>query len=356
MLPPMTTQATSPVYDGPANWKGSEIKDSDQWHFHLTQAHVDEVKSAVQKSMVDGIEIVDIKQKNFELPTLGVDLDRLYQGIVFGRGFVVCHGMPVADFNREEVIRAWVGVGSHLGEPVSQNAKGHIIGHVKDLQRDPTHKNQRTFGTNERQPYHTDSCDIVGLLCLKTPRSGGLFSLTSSIAVYNEMMQRRPDLVKILEQPFVHDRRGEVPEGKEDTFEMAAYYHCKGRLLCFMDRNFIKAAQTHDYVLRLTEDQIDAIDMLEAIAAEDGFFLDLEWARGTFAFVHNHQIFHSRTAYEDFDEPERRRHNLRLWLSAKRGWELPGEFAERYGEIAIGKKRGGIVVPGMTLTTPFEAE
>ncbi len=352
----MMTQAALPTYDGPANWKGSDINDSDEWHFHLTEIHIGEIKSTVQKSMDDGIEIIDIKQGNFELPTLGAELERLYQDVVFGRGFVVCHGMPVKDFNREEVIRAWIGAGSQWGELVSQNAKGHIIGHVKDLRRDPTDKNQRTFGTNERQPYHTDSCDIVGLLCLKTPKSGGLFSLTSSVAVYNEMMKRRPDLVKILEQPFVNDRRGEVPEGKEDTFEMAAYYHYQGRLLSFMDRNFINAAQTHDYVPRLTKEQVEAIDMVEAIAEEDGMYLDLEWEPGAFAFVHNHQIFHSRTAYEDFDEPERRRHNLRLWLSAKNGWELPADFAERYGEIAVGKKRGGIVVPGMKLTTPFEAE
>lgn len=143
----MTTQAASPLYDGPANWKGSHIKDSDQWHFHLTETHMGEVRSAVQKSMVDGIEIVDIKQENFELPTLGADLDRLYQDVVFGRGFVVCHGMPVEDFNREEVIRAWIAVGSHWGEPIFQNAKGHIIGHVKDLRRDPTNKNQRPFGS-----------------------------------------------------------------------------------------------------------------------------------------------------------------------------------------------------------------
>ena len=147
-----------------------------------------------------------------------------------------------------------------------------------------------------------------------------------------------------------------MPEGKEDIFEMAAYYHYRGRLLSFMDRNFINAAQTHSYVPRLTMEQVEAIDMLEAIAEEDGMYLDLAWEPGAFAFVHNHQIFHSRTAYEDFDEPERRRHNLRLWLSAKKGWELPPDFAERYGEIAVGKKRGGIVVPGMTLTTPFEAE
>ncbi len=343
-------------YDGPANWLGSEIKDSNEWHFNLTATHVDEIKYAVQKSIDDGIDFIDLDAQCFELPTLGTELARLYQDVVNGRGFFVGHGVPVEDFNREEVIRAWIGIGTHLGDPLPQNAKGHIIGHVKDLRRDANAKNQRTFGTNERQPYHTDNCDIVGLLCLKTPKSGGLFSLTSSYAVYNEMMKRRPDLVEVLEQPFIQDRRGEVPEGKQDTYEMAAYYHHKGRLLSVIDRNYVNAGQAHDYVPRLTRDQVDALDMLEAIAEEEGFYVDLEWSPGTFAFVHNHQMFHSRTAYEDYEDIDKMRHNLRLWLSTRTGWELHPEFEERYGEIEVGKKRGGIILPDIELTTPFEAE
>jgi len=352
----MNTQTIQQVYDGPANWMGSDIKYSDEWHFHLTDIHVSEIRKAVRKSMEDGIDIIDLNSYNFKLPTLGAELERLYQDVVNGRGFFVGHGMPVADFNREEVIRAWIGVGTHLGDPLPQNARGHILGHIKNLRRDSTHKNQRTFGTSERQPYHTDNCDIVGLLCLKTPKSGGLFSLTSSYAVYNEMLKRRPDLVKVLEQPFIQDRRGEVPAGKQDTYEMAAYYHHKGRLLSVIDRNYVNAGQTHDYVPRLTRDQVDALDLLEAIAEEEDFFIDLEWSPGSFAFVHNHQMFHSRTAYEDYEDIDRMRHNLRLWLSARTGWELHPGFEERYGEIAVGEKRGGIILPGIQLTTPLEAE
>ena len=268
----MFTQRQTNIFEGPANWKGKDIRESDEWHFHLTDTHVLEIVEAVEKSMQDGIDIIDLTKENFELPTLGYELERLYEDVINGRGFFVGHGMPTADLNREEIIRAWIGMGTHLGDPLPQNAKGHILGHVKDLRADPTDKNQRTFGTSERQPYHTDNCDIVGLLCLKTPKSGGLFSLTSSYAVYEEMLKRRPDLLKVLEQPIVQDRRGEVPEGKQDTYEMAAYYQHKGRLLSVIDRNYVKAAQVHDYVQPLTQDQNDALDMMEAIAEEDGFF------------------------------------------------------------------------------------
>ena len=344
------------ISESPANWKGESIRNSLEWHFHLSEDHIDEIRGAVGKSMRDGIEIVDIDADNFTLPGLRDDVARLSEEVINGRGFFVGHGIPVSEFDREELIRAWIGLGAQFGDLLPQNRKGHIVGHIKDLRRDPSDKNQRTYGTSERQPYHTDNCDIVGLLCLKTPKSGGLFSLTSSYAVWLEIQKRRPDLIEVLERPFVQDRRGEVPVGKQDIYEMAAYYHHEGRLQSVIDRNYVKAGQMHDHVPRLTREQIEALDLLEAIAAEEAFYVDLEWSPGTFVFVHNHQIFHSRTAYEDFQEPERMRHNLRLWLSAPNGWELHPQFEERYGEIKVGKKRGGIVLPDVVPTVPFEAE
>ena len=89
---------------------------------------------------------------------------------------------------------------------------GHVLGHVQDLGLDVADPNVRIYQTNERQTYHTDSCDIVGLLCLKTAQSGGLSALVSSTTIFNEMRRRRPDLLKLLFQPLATDRRGEVPE------------------------------------------------------------------------------------------------------------------------------------------------
>ena len=137
---------------------------------------------------------------------------------------------------------------------------------------------------------------------------------------------------------------------------MAALYHHEGRLLSVIDRNYVNAGQAHDSAPRLPRDQVDALDMLEAIVEDEKFNLDLERSPGTFAFVHNHQMFHSRTADEDYPEIDRIRHNLRLWLSARSGWELHPQFEERYGEIEVGKKRGGIILPVIQLPTPMEAK
>jgi hypothetical protein len=98
------------------------------------------------------------------------------------------------------------------------------------------------------------------------------------------------------------------------------------------------------------------MDLLDELAADPDLHLDMAFEPGDIQFLHNHQILHARTAYEDHPESERRRHLLRLWLSAPNGRELPPAFAERYGEIRLGRRRGGIVVPGQIPSAPLEAE
>ncbi|TDJ34821.1 MAG: TauD/TfdA family dioxygenase [Gammaproteobacteria bacterium] len=343
-------------YEGPANWRGPNIRNSEDWHINLTKSHISEIKKAVQRSIDNRIPILELIPECFHLPRLAQVLQTTYQELLYGRGFVVFHGMPVQDLNREEIIRAYVGIGSWLGEPVPQNQKGHILGHVKDIGFDHTNPQTRIYGTSYRQLYHTDGSDLVGLLCLQKAKSGGVFSLASSVAIFNEIARRRPDLAKVLSSPFVVDRKGEVPDGKQDTYEIEIFHHYKHRLLTIHDRVFINAAQHRDYVPRLTDQQIEALDLLDDLAGSEEFRLDYEWQQGDMNFAHNHQILHARTGYEDYPELDRKRHLLRLWLSTKDGWELPPIFAEKFGTVERGQRRGGIHVPGMKLTVPFEAE
>ena len=352
----MVQSKALPDYEGPANWRGSNIRNSQDWHINLTQSHTSEIKSAVQRSIDEGIPVLDLNPACFPLPRLAPVLKVTYQELLYGRGFVVFHGMPVQDLNREEIIRAYMGIGSWLGEPVSQNKKGHVLGHVKDIGSDHTNPQTRIYGTSYRQLYHTDGSDLVGLLCLQRAKSGGVFSLASSVAIYNEIARRRPDLVRVLSSPFVVDRKGEVPDGKKDTYEIEIFHHHKRRLLTIHDRVFINAAQHRDYVPRLTDQQIEALDLLDDLAGSEEFCLDYEWQQGDMNFAHNHQVLHARTDYEDYPELDRKRHLLRLWLSTNDGWELPPVFAEKFGSVAQGQRRGGIHVPGMTPTVPLEAE
>jgi hypothetical protein len=341
---------------GPAAWYGSALADSDEWIYRLSNADIDEIDAAVAGIRHRGLAMSQMTKGDFRLPHLGPVLEDIQREVVSGRGFVLVRGVPVERYARPEVAVAYLGIGLHFGWPVSQNARGHLVGHVRDMGLDPTDPNHRLYATGARQQFHTDSCDIVGLLCLQPALEGGLSSIASSVTIYNEMLDARPDLVPVLERPFVLDRKGEIPAGKGPYYELPVFHHFAGYLTTVYAREFIDCAQRFDEVPRLTAEQVEAMDVLDALAAREDIRLDMTLAPGDMQFLHNHQILHARTAFRDHPEPERKRHLLRLWLAPPNARPLPPAFAERYGTIEAGTRRGGISVPGVTPWVPLDPE
>src|SRR5262245_56773955 len=217
---PPDTNATAPMraaIRGPSAWIGAEMRHREaEWTYRLSAVENAEIDTAGRGVQARGVDIADIRRQDFPLPTLGRVLDRLRGEVLDGRGFVMLRGMPVEHRSIEENATAFWRVGAYFGNARSQNAKGHLVGHVYDLGvgLSETNPNLRSSATAERQNFHIDRCDVVALLCLRRAKSGGLSSIVSSMAVHNEMARRRPDLLERLYQPFPVDRRGEVPEGK----------------------------------------------------------------------------------------------------------------------------------------------
>ena len=338
--------------DDPAVWYRGDWEERDDWIIELSDEEIQELKDAV--SLSKAIPIVKMSASSFTLPAFASRIRELRHELIYGRGFVVLRGLPVHEWDRESSARAYYGIGCHLGVPVSQNAQGHLLGHVYDLGLDPMDPVNRVYQTNYRQLFHTDSTDIVGLLCLQPARSGGQSSICSSSTIYYEIAERRPDLLRVLCRRFHIDRKGETPEGEDETYEMAVFYPAEERVICIYARDFINAAQRHPYIPPLTTEQIEALSLVDELASSDDLRLDIDFLPGDIQFLHNHQILHARTSYEDWPEPERRRHLLRLWLSTADGRSLPSDFEARYGKIELGQPRGGIRVPGATLQAPLE--
>ena len=343
--------------EGPSAWYGSEMSTRpDEWTYLLTQENLDEIQYAVDAARKTGASILDVSKDEFPLETLGAALQRIQDEVVNGRGFVLIRGLPVWDLEIEESAIAYFLIGSYLGWAIPQNGKGHVLGHVRDIGLDPTNPTHRIYGTTARHLYHTDSCDIVGLLCLQKAKKGGLSKIASSVTVHNEMVRSHPDLVEVLNEPFYTDRKGEIPEGKAPTYEMPIFHPYGGVLTTTYNRDFITAAQRFDDVPRLTDEQIEAMDMLDELADSDHIRLDMDFRPGDMQFIHNHQVLHARTPYEDYPEPERKRHLLRLWLTPPNARPLPPVLAERFGNIEVGPTRGGIRTPGQVLSAPLQPE
>lgn len=353
MLPARPAPARR-LIDGPSAWTGAEMrKRESEWTYRLSPSHVAEIEAALQAVRARGLDIADISRDDFPLPTLGPVLERLRAEVLDGRGFVLLRGMPVENRPIVESATAYWGVGTHFGSARSQNAKGHLLGHVYDLggssATDPT---VRSYATAERQNFHIDRCDVVALLCLRRAKSGGASAIVSSMTLHNVMAERRPDLLERLYQAFPVDRRGEVPEGKAPFYEAPVFNEYAGTLSVLYSRLHIGSAQRFPEARRLTAEDYAALDMLGELAADPELRLDMNFMPGDIQLLHNHTILHARTAYEDWPDVERKRHLLRLWLAPASARPLPPVFAECYGDLTIGD-RGGIICKGTSLHAPL---
>jgi hypothetical protein len=161
-----------------------------------------------------------------------------------------------------------------LGIAVPQKAGEHLLGHVRDLGNNSAYTMTRSYTTSSRQEFLTDSCDMVSLLCLYPSKSGG------ASAIWNEVLDRRPDLAHVLTKPFTFDRKGEVPPGKQTTYELPIFHDHAGEITAIYAHAFIKATQTRLDAQRLAAQQIEAMDLVDHLANDDAIRLDMDFQPG----------------------------------------------------------------------------
>lgn len=349
----VTQEVAEPEAHDRSVWYGAELEGREDWIYSLSEAEIAEVEKVAGELRRSEVDLTEITAKDVPLPTLAPQFKNMLDDVVNGRGFVLIKGLPVGRWTRREAAVAFLVIGVHLGNLRMQNAEGHLLGHVRDLGRSSEDPNTRIYQTRERQTFHTDSCDVVGLMCLQTAKSGGLSSLVSSTTIFNEMRRRRPELLNVLLQPIETDRRGEVPEGSKPYFNIPVFNYYDGLVSAIYQRQYIESARRFPGVKPLTALQIEALDLFDQLANDPKLNLMMELEPGDIQLVHNHTILHDRTAFEDYPEPERKRHLLRLWLAPPEARPLPEVYKERFGSITPGD-RGGVIVAGAKPTIPFD--
>ena len=298
----------------PAAWRAADVARADAWTDTLAPEDVVELERAADAVRGRGIAMGAMRRDDFPLPTLAARVATWRRELTDGRGFLVVRGLPVERWSEEQASIAYWGLGLHLGRPGAQNPQDDLLGHVVDTGEDGANPYVRRYRTAGDIAYHCDLADVVGLLCLRTAKTGGASRIVSSVAVYNELLRRRPDLVARLYEPFQLDRRDEHGGGPP-CVPVIPCRHAGGRLRTFYHSDYFRSAVRHAAVAPFTADERTLLDLYEAIANDPDLYLDMQLAPGDMQLVSNHVILHARTAYEDHPEPERRRHLLRLWLS-----------------------------------------
>jgi hypothetical protein len=329
-----------PVVDAAA-WYAKDLDGSDAWIYRLSQDEIAEIEAAVAGVEKRGLVLMDVTDKQFPLPRFSAALKDILAELMDGRGIAVIRGLPTEGRTRFQTACAYWGIGSHLGKPVSQNGQGHLLGHVRDIGEDYT--KARGYGTSAELAFHCDRCDVAGLLCLHPAKSGGLFRVTSSVTLYNEILKQRPDLAQELLQPFYMTRNAEIKVTETEPFmRLPLFSFHEGYFTARGAGTTVEKAQGMPGVPKLTDKQKEALALYRGLALDH--HLPNPSEKGDMTFVMNHVTVHSRTEFEDWPEEDRKRHLMRLWLNNGQRPLSPANKSEN----------AGLVMARTVLQTPLE--
>jgi hypothetical protein len=248
-----------------------------------------------------------------------------------GRGLVMLRGFPLDTMSEDELGIVYWAIGTYFGRGVSQSPMGDRLGYVTDVSEPG--KRERGYRSASELRLHTDSDDIVGLLCIRQAKSGGMSRLASAVAIHNEIAATRPDLLAPLYEGFRYHWFGEQPpgEGTVTSYRIPVFCKVDGLLsVCFL-REFIEMG-ADELGEPLTDKEIEALDTFEEIANRDDVQLTYRLEPGSASFINNYTVLHSRTGFEDWPEPERRRLLFRLWLKAEPSRPVHPNLRRYYGD------------------------
>jgi hypothetical protein len=335
----MVTVLTEPVV-GPPAWLGPDLQDDDRWIRTLDPSGVEEIDAAVRAVEARGLSI-PFSKEDFPIPGVEAFLGEIPSILEDQHGFVLVRGIDRSRYTVAQCEIIYWGVGVHLGTPISQNTRGHLLGHVRDEGKSFDDPTVRGYQTAAKMDFHADQLpvDILGLFCVRAAASGGASALVSVGAVHNVLREERPDLLEVLYEPFNLDWRGEEPEGELPWYTSPMFSYADGKVTSrITSRQYFNTVTRYGEELGLTDLQREALDAVQEVANRPELRLSMMMEEGDMQFLNNHAILHAREAFEDHDDPDLKRHLLRMWIALPAGLRrrlAPG-LADRYRYVEMG--------------------
>ena len=281
----------------------------------------DEALAEIQRLAVffadNPLPILQRRLDELELPACRALMAQMKSILDDGVGFAVLERLPMDDFPLEIMLQVYWTLGQCIGRPVAQKWNGQMIYDVRDTGADYAY-GTRGSHTSVELVFHTDNAfarvlpDYVGLLCRNPAKSGGVSRFCSLYSVHRRLLDRFPAQLERLYQPMFFDRQMEHAEGAPPVC-LAPYFSWRhGRLFARANSSLVRkgyevAGEPMDAALAA------ALDAVDEVCAADDLWYESPLARGQVQYLNNHEIGHYRSAFEDYDEPERKRHLYRLW-------------------------------------------
>jgi hypothetical protein len=349
------TQTRPTPLTGRQAWTGAELAASGDWIRTLDDGHRDEIDAALRHLEALGRPLFGFGRAEFPLARTAALLGEIADELENGRGAVRLRGLPVARYSEDQLRRIFWGIGRHLGTAVYQNARGEIMGEVRDEAKLATKTYDETAeGTvasararsRSTGPlrWHTDRCDVIALLCVRNAQAGGVSKLASIATIHNEMLARRPDLLALLCEDYWRSRPAdEDGHAGGNVYAMPVFGFADGRITSQYSRTYVEQAQQLAGVPRLSAAQNEALDMLAEVAEET--CLHSAFEGGDIQLLNNHLVYHGRTGYQDDAASQQERLLFRLWLAMPNSRTLPAGFETLWGATGAGVLRGGVIQP-----------
>ena len=318
----MPTQVLEQHIDDERAWTPALMGQDRPWSFRLDERFWDLLDPIIQELRRNPRPATQVRLDEAQSQSGKEVLADVVEILDAGCGFVLLDGIPLDRYSHQEAALIYWLMGQMIGRPFEQNVKGTLLYDVRDVGADYT-QGARFSVTNSGTPFHTDGAfnsepaDYVGLLCLRPAKSGGKSQMLSAYSLHNRLIDRSPELLEVLYGGFHFDRRGEFEEGESPTSEHPIF-DWDGTELTMRYLSYYISGGHRETGQALSEAQQEALQAVEDILEQDDLFVEFTVRPGQMLLCNNRWILHSRSGYEDHNDPDLRRHYLRLWL-----WRQP---------------------------------
>jgi hypothetical protein len=286
------------------------------WIWELSDAELADLDRALKRVRDAGLNWQEFGREQFVLGEFARRIEQCQHELQNGRGFVVLRGLPVERYALDDLKTIYWGIGCHLGNIITQNARGSVMEHITDLKPANTDDpNLRSYITAQGQPPHCDVSDIVGLLCVNKAKEGGRSVVVNTMAIYNRVLRDHPEFLAPLVEGFYHDLRGEGRTGKDDETSdvpVPVFSVHRERLRCWFHRKLLSGG-ARKRGMELSKLQQDALAHVEQLGSDPELRLDMDLQPGDIQFLNNYATMHYRTAF--IDDETHKRLMLRLWVN-----------------------------------------
>jgi hypothetical protein len=336
----MTIELIDHMLTGPGVWFGPKIQNDSSWVMCLDQEDISEIESALLSVKTANLKI-PFAAKEFCLPNLSKKIDRVVDFIKNDKGLTIIRGLPREKYSDNDCELIYWGIGINIGNPVSQNSRGHLLGHVRDEGRSINDPTARPYQTSSKMDFHCDlmPVDILGLFCSRAAKSGGESFIVSAETVHNVILHEKPEFLEALYQPYNIDWADEEPAGTPPWYTMPMFSSVNGVITSrITSRRFIQMVTRHGKHLAASKIQIDAIEFAQQVSQRPELRLSMMLKEGDMQFLSNHRTLHARSAFENTSGADKQRHLLRMWigLDDQKRRPLSPLLDERYSWVIKG--------------------